>query len=340
MELRGVNLSLEMQACDIVARLAAGLSAPGDRHSLLMQLIEPTVVLSQARAGTAYVREPGSDGMRQIGGFEAHREATQGERTVVIALTHRGDVLGEYRLVMPPTALIGETTARFHRTLGALLGLALHDARVDKESRREILAEVHDGLAQTLVFARMRLPLLEQAVAAKDGDSALRLCAQLRQAMGQAQTNLRAILNQLSAPMDPRGLRHALGASVQAFRKDNAIALGFDDRAPLPRLSASQESEVFLVVQEALANVAKHSGAAHAWMRIEEHDGTVQVVIEDDGAGPPADHGQDSASHFGLPIMRQRAARLGGTLEMGQRMGGGLRIGLRFAAQPAKAEAA
>jgi two-component system nitrate/nitrite sensor histidine kinase NarX len=326
-----------MQATDIYARLAAALHGNGDRHALLTQMLEPIVQLSLARAGSVSVGVPADGRLLQIGAMELSSPGSGDERTVVVPLTYRGITLGEYRLAMPASSEIGEQTASFHRTIGALLGLVLHDASAEQDSRQAIVAEVHDGLAQTLVFARMRVPLLEEAIVRRNEAAALQYSADVREAVGLAQTNLRAILSQCREPMDPQGLKHALGSSVQSFRELTQVNLVFEDRAPNLHMSGSRESQVFLIVQEALSNIAKHARARHAWLRLDQCGDQVEVIVEDDGAGPPAAKALASPSHFGMEIMRQRAARLGGKLEVVARDGCGTRMRLTFPADLAKA---
>ena len=320
----------ELQATDIYALLAAELSTEGDLHALLRRLLEPIARLTGARAGTVSVKAPEGDRLRQIGVFERSPPGAGDERIVVMPLTYRSRALGSYRLWLAADAVIGGDTASFHRTLGALLGLALRDAERECESRRALVADVHDGIAQTLVFARMRLPLLEEAIATHDESSALRYCADLRQAVGTAHTNLRAILSQGGVPMDPKGLKHALSSSIRSFHDLTQVDLVFDDRAPELRLAANQESQVYLIVQEALANIAKHAGAHHAWLQIDQQGDRVDIVVEDDGAGLPTPARPPSTSHLGMDIMRQRAASLGGGVEIAARDGGGTRMRLSF----------
>ena len=95
-------------------------------------------------------------------------------------------------------------------------------------------------------------------------------------------------------------------------------------------LSVEQELQVFHIVQEALANVAKHSHARRAWLRVEAGADRLEIVVEDDGEGLHADAaaGRSGAAHFGLEIMQERAQRLGGTLSIEPREGGGTRVRL------------
>lgn len=319
-----------MHASDVYDQLAAGLTSEDDPHILLTRLLEPVMHLTGAGTGSVAAVVPGERGLRQIAAFGPYPTQGGGERAVVVPLTYRGRALGEYRLWIDDKAVLGDDTAAFHRTIGALLGLALHDAGQERESRQAIVADVHDGIAQTLVFAGMRMPLLEQAIAAQDAGKALRCCADLRQAISSAHTTLRAILSQCGTPMDPKGLKHALGSSVRSFHELTQIDLVYEDRAPGLCLSASQESQVYLIVQEALANIAKHAGARHAWLHVEQQGDSVDVLLEDDGMGLPNPAEPPSPSHFGMDIMRQRAARLGGGIEIAAREGGGTRMTLSF----------
>lgn len=325
-----------MQAIDIYVQLAAELSREGDRSALLGRVLEPIVRLTGARAGSAHLRLPEGGRLQQTAALVLRAAGPGDERTVIVPLVYRGRVLGEIQLSMAADAVMADATVAFHRTIGTLLGLALHEAGLERASRRALAADVHDGIAQTLAFARMRLPLLEEAIVVHDEQAALRYCVDVRQAIGAAHTNLRAILAQCSVPMDPKGLKHALRSSIRCFHEQTQVDLEFQDGAPGLRLASTQEAQVHLIVQEALANIAKHAGARHAWLKIGEQGDRVHVVVEDDGTGLPAPTHPKSPSHFGIDIMRQRAARLGGELEIGAREGGGTRLRLVFPCRSAE----
>ena len=80
-------------------------------------------------------------------------------------------------------------------------------------------AEVHDSIAQTLAFVKMRMPLLQDAMQRTTRRRACSYCADVRKRSEQAHTNLREVLTHFRAPMDPLGLTHALRSSVVAFRR-------------------------------------------------------------------------------------------------------------------------
>ena len=252
-------------------------------------------------------------------------------------MRHRDQVLGVYNLFFDDEAEPGPDIAAVLRSVGELLGLALHNARLEREHlraavlhERQMLAnEVHDAVAQTLYFMNMRLPLLHDAMLQHDDARALRYHADLRQAVSDAHASLREILTHYRTRMDPKGLLHALQAMQAGYRDRTGIELVLDNRAGDLCLSVDQELQVFHIVQEALANVLKHSRAKKAQVLIEPARERLEIVIEDDGAGlPPAVADSAGAPHFGLEIMRERAQRLGGSLSIRSADGGGTRVQL------------
>jgi two-component system nitrate/nitrite sensor histidine kinase NarX len=270
-------------------------------------------------------------------------------RLLAVPLQHRGRLLGVYNLFFaaeadPPPQIIG-----LLRSIGELLGLALHNALLEAENlratvmheRQAMAAEVHDSIAQTLTFVKMRLPLLQDAVIAHDEARALKYLGDVRQAVGEAHGSLREIVTHFRTRIGPRGLGHALDALVTRFRERTDIELSFvKPPGPLP-LSTAVETDVFHIVHEALANIERHSRARHAWLSVGRSDHLVEFRIEDDGIGPSAagDEQCDDASHFGIGIMSERAHRLGGELSVEARPGGGTRVRLSCPAAAATPEA-
>ncbi len=259
------------------------------------------------------------------------------KRLLAVPLRHRDRVLGIYNLFFEDEVPTGPDIAAVLRSVGELLGLALHNARLEREhlraallQERQMLAnDVHDAVAQSLYFMKMRLPLLQDALQQHDEPRALRYHADLRQAVSDAHASLREILTHYRTRMDPKGLLHALQALQAGHRERTGIELVLDHRVARLKLSVEQELQVFHVVQEALANVAKHSHAHRAWVRIEAGERQLEIVVEDDGEGLHADAAPPpGAAHFGLEIMQDRARRIGGTLSVEPRDGGGTRVRL------------
>jgi signal transduction histidine kinase len=102
------------------------------------------------------------------------------------------------------------------------------------------------------------------------------------------------------------------------------LAAGRAGARPAPEFEAT----VYRIVQEALTNVVKHADASRARVRVEERDGAVAVVVEDDGRGIAEP--DDGRGGFGLLGMRERAAMWGGEVEISPSDGGGTRVSARL----------
>lgn len=277
---------------------------------------------------------------------------------LAVPLQHRGRVLGLVNLFFqsgrePPADVLA-----LLKTAGELLGLALDNARLAHENlhagvlqeRQALAADVHDGIGQSLAFVKMRLLLLHDAMRQGRTAEAERYFADVRDAVAQAHAGLRTILTEFRTPPDPLGLAHALAASAEAFRRSCAAALDLQDDLPGGLLRPEQEAQVAHVVQEALANVARHAAARRVRVRLRlDSDAQVHVQVQDDGAGMAAGAldataataaTADGGSHYGLSIMRERARRLGGTLEVGAPPEGGTSVCLRFPLAGARRAAA
>lgn len=261
-------------------------------------------------------------------------------RVLTLPLQRHGRVLGLLNLFYDRDAAPAPDATALLESIGKLLGLALDNARLEREElaakllaeRQAMAADLHDSIGQSLAFAKMRLILLEDAIKGCDQASAERYYDDVRSAIGQAHASLRSILTQARAPIDPRGLEHALQGCVQAFRRSAGVALEFVNEAGALRMSAEQESQTFHIVQEALTNIARHAHAQHAWLHVRQGPGaTLHVVVEDDGAGlDPGRSGTaaGAGTHYGLAIMQERARRLKGELVVEPRAGGGTRVRL------------
>lgn len=268
---------------------------------------------------------------------------------LAISLPYKHQTLGIYNLFFDNASRIDPSVQALLQLVGQLLGLTLHNARIERErlrltvlkERQEMVNEVHDALAQTLAYARMRLPLLKDAIVAHDDTQALKYFSDLKTAVTEVHDNLREVMTYFRTRMDPLGLMHALTTLADSFFGRNAITLEIHNHVSHLDLNDEQEVQVFYIVQEALANIAKHSMARHAVVRISQTPQHLEFVIEDDGLGmdePSVSTIVTSArplvpsTHFGLDIMQSRAQRLGGTLEVGSMDGVGTRVRLRLPA--------
>jgi nitrate/nitrite-specific signal transduction histidine kinase len=160
---------------------------------------------------------------------------------------------------------------------------------------------------------------------------------ELRNAHGR----LREMISLYRAGLDSRGLVASLRELAAAFQRRTGIELVFDCKVEELDLAADQQLQIFYIVQEALANVSHHSGARVARLTVEREGDELRVSVEDDGCGPaeeildPRCAGRlTEAGHHGLQIMRERAGRAGGRLQIAALPAGGTRVTLSVHCPP------
>lgn len=266
--------------------------------------------------------------------------ARPGRRMLVVPMPYRGQLLGVCNLFFDRGVAPPPEAGALLKSVGELLGLALHNARLEAENlrasvlheRQAMAAEVHDSVAQTLSFVKMRLPLLQDALRSHDDQRCSRYLDDVRQAVGEAHGSLREIITDLRTRIDPRGLGPALEALAARQRERTGIAMKVLNRVPAFTLGPERDAELFHIVREALVNVERHAGARRAWLKLRTVRAGVEISVEDDGVGPPVATAPDArAGHHGLTIMQERAHRLGAALAVSARPGGGTRVRLRLA---------
>lgn len=185
------------------------------------------------------------------------------------------------------------------------------------EERRRIARELHDGLGQDLVAIKMMLDgMLQQDNSAAKKQVATDVSTLIDRTIQQ----VRSISHLLHPPLlDEVGLRAALKWYLEGFSKRSGIETDLDVQpSSFPRIAPELETAVFRIVQEALTNVFRHSGARKGWVTVLKQDSQVVVTIRDDGKGIPdrvAEFRPDSIG-IGIGGMRQRIKEFGGELQL------------------------
>lgn len=264
-------------------------------------------------------------------------------RAVAVPLDHLDKPIGVLNLFFAEGSDPPPGIAHLLRPFGQLLGLALENERLTRENlrvrlaaeRQAMAADIHDALAQSLTFVRMRMSLLNDAIRGQDCNSAQTYWNDASDELRNAHGRLREIISLYRAGMASRGLAASLIELASVFRQRTGIDLQFDPPGSDFELTTEQQLQVFYILQEALANVARHSGAHEASLRTERTDDELRFIVEDDGRGPseeildPRCAGRlTEAGHHGLQIMRERAGHAGGRLKIEALPVGGTRVTL------------
>ena len=194
--------------------------------------------------------------------------------------------------------------------------------RVQEDERRRLARELHDGLGQNLTALKHRLSQLATDLdsdARIKLDAAIALCAETLE-------DTRHLSRLLRPPiLDDLGLVAALRWLARSQAESAGIDVVAEIVEPLPPLDSDLQTLLFRVAQEALTNVARHSGASSALLRLVAREGTLRLQVADDGRG--CDPGTaERKGGSGLGGMRERLRLYGGGLELHSVPGEGMRV--------------
>jgi two-component system, NarL family, sensor histidine kinase UhpB len=204
-----------------------------------------------------------------------------------------------------------------------LRDIAARALNATEEERKRIAQELHDGTAQTLAALRVRLRVARSADDPEVGNTLLdRIGADL----GDATEEIRRIAQGLRPPaLDMLGLAPAIESCARSIGEATALTLETDIAGVEDLLTPEAELALYRIVQEALSNVARHSSADRVRISVGRVDRTVVVSIEDNGRGF-AVRDEMSSRGLGLFGMQERAAYVGGNVEIESEPGRGTRI--------------
>ena len=208
--------------------------------------------------------------------------------------------------------------------IGNQVGLALSTARLSDEGREmavleeraRLAREIHDTLAQQLTGIVIQLEAA-QALVSRDPDRSLPALASAqelaRSALAEAR---RSVWDLRPAPLSSTGLVAAAENEVERFRHRTGIAarLRAEHMVPPPALRPQSEVTLLRITQQALANIAAHSGASRVTVRLRNLGDHVELTVRDNG------HGFDTSAlpvgSFGIVGMAERVRIAGGTFQV------------------------
>ncbi|HET9654141.1 MAG TPA: GAF domain-containing sensor histidine kinase [Kineosporiaceae bacterium] len=249
-----------------------------------------------------------------------------------------GSASGELSVYRSSGKPFSERDRRFLVTLAELITIALAGARMRENERQgaivaereRIARELHDSLAQVLGVTHLRLQALRGKAdvrASRPVDTEL---GELAGICHEAYRDVReAILGLGQSARPDRNLLDSLEAYLQAFSRQCGIETSLEGPTDEDLVLAPRcEVQVIRIIQEALTNVRKHSGAQRATVRVEQTDRAVRFAVQDDGAGfdlAAVPVGRDGFG-FGLSSMQERVRLIGGSLAIDTGPGRGTRL--------------
>jgi signal transduction histidine kinase len=201
-------------------------------------------------------------------------------------------------------------------------GVLSRDLLTERRNRRRIAGRLHDGPQQILVSLRMRLQLLERDASAELAGELHRLADYVE----AARDELRSLILDLDTMTGHTVLSNALRSLLETNAAMAGWRTSFEAEPGVDEVSEETELTLEGVVQEALANARQHAEASSVSVRARRDDGTITVVVTDDGVGIPPDVPTTSTGDSGIRAMHERIWLVGGTLHIDSATGRGTRL--------------
>lgn len=176
--------------------------------------------------------------------------------------------------------------------------------------------ELHDGAAQQVAAVGINMTLLKSKLEAGEFSEAARLAEDSRELATACGRELRSTTYLLHPPiLEDLGLEPAIRSFTQGYMNRSGVQVDLDIQEDLGRLPADIEATIFRIMQEALANVQRHSGSKRANISLLRKAGEIELVVRDYGTAAAESAGFPK---FGVGIlgMEERVRQFGGRFDV------------------------
>lgn len=314
----GARQAIESDAC-VCYRVAAN-----GQVQIVNELVNASAVCRgcrACRAGASAIVPLHAHG-HTLGVLALHDRAPREFSQQDIALfTALGDQLG---IAIDNAQLYAEMESRVHELSRQVQHLAV------LEERDRLAREMHDGFAQALALLNLKLRAAQRA--SVNADKFHSELDEMREIVDSAFEDVRQMIGDLRTPLpSASGFVPGLEDYVQTFalRYNLQATVRTDANARNARCAPPVEIQVMRIVQETMANVRKHARAERIRAAFTRVNGTLTIQLQDDGQGFDAAATARTTGHFGLAIMRERAASFGGEMAIQSAPGAGTTIELQ-----------
>ena len=231
------------------------------------------------------------------------------------------DELDLLQAISDQTALSIKNTRLFERVSEGQANLRMLTERlveVQEDERRYLARELHDEIGQMLTSLSLNLEIINRSI--ESGEARSSIQKDMESIRGQVKLLLNQVrdlsLNLLPAMLDDLGLLPTLLDHCQRFTAQTGIRVEFAHHGLEARLPTHLETAAYRIIQEALTNVARHSGVKQVDVRLWATPYLLGIQVEDQGVGFDLQQVESAHKSSGLSGMRERAANYGGTLEI------------------------
>ena len=270
-------------------------------------------------------------------GLLGHCERAGFETVISVPVRLQERMVGELNLFYRSAAQLTADDRTLLETMASHLAAAIEGLRASALQREAAVAsersfiarELHDSIAQSLAFLKIQLGLLRNGLARKDPAQIDKTLAELDAGVQESLGDVRELLLHFRTRTNTEDILPALQTTLQKFEHQTGLATHLEVEGDGLPLAADVQVQVLHVVQEALSNVRKHARARAVWVEVQQAP-QWRVEVRDDGCGFDRDRAQADQTHVGLRIMRERAQRIGASVEVASVPGSGTCIVLKL----------
>jgi nitrate/nitrite-specific signal transduction histidine kinase len=257
------------------------------------------------------------------------------EQIIAIPLMAKGQLVGSLNLSTDHSQAFPPEQIAFLKTVGQQIGVAVENAHLYEQAeqgaiiaeRHRLARELHDAVTQTLFSANLTADVIPR-IWQRNPEEGMQNLEELRQLTRGALAEMRTLLLEMRPEsLDRADIKTLLTQLVDAFIGRVRIPVDLEIAGEYA-LTHDVKIVFYRVAQEALNNIAKHSGARQVEVRLDCQSAQVTLLIRDDGLG--FETSELPPGHMGVAIMRERATSIGADLKIESQVGQGTTVELAW----------
>jgi len=290
---------------EAVAEIVGRKIADGDETSL------PMIAARKVLAGVATQFEATWQGRT----YENRMEPLRGAE---------GNIVGVVNLALDVTEK-RQADEALRESREELRRLSTAMRELEENQRRRIAREIHDDLGQRLTALRLDVGLLRTELREGRTAAAEERTAAMLDLVDETLTTARRVAMELRpAILDDFGFAAAVEHEVESFARRSGIEISLSIRPEEISIESARATALYRVIQEALTNVVRHSGASHVDVRVETRQGRIEAEVRDNGRG--ITNAQSNGAGLGLIGIRERILAFDGNVRIEGLENGGTRV--------------
>jgi len=298
----------------------------GQRYLMLATNCFPAEIEAEERSILAGACSCGSSGMQtktrvvpitRLDDSPMKRCAKAGYQSLVnVPVRHQQKVVGEINLffrevvtlTLEEVDLLDTLASHLANAMESMRAVALEKEAAVVEERVLIANELHDSIAQSLVFLRIQAQLIRESIDEKKIDRLHTEFNELDDGISECLSDVRELLIHFRIRNDAGNIDMALKETLHKFERQTGILTSLVSTGDAIPLAPDVQVQVLHILQEALSNVRKHAKASKVVMHVTKGDAWT-FEVSDDGVGFDVDH-LPAEDHVGMKIMGERATRI------------------------------